>query len=137
MPNQKAPLAWVVVAVLFFAGALLVLQPYRADWPGTEYGDPVRRYLRTAIRQDSVGLARLSASPAPVRWALASARNEPGTLALWGGRIQAWAGPRHGDTTEVFVYPPGDRCGETPIVLRVVGQGERMRVVAAESECFR
>lgn len=138
MANGKAPIVGVILALLLLAAAFLVLQPYTADWPATAYGSPVRRYLRTAIREDSAGLARLSVSPAPVRWALASARGQPKTLALWGGRIQAFVGAQRGDTAEVFVYPAaGDDCGEAPIVLRVVGSGHAMRVLAAESACFR
>ena len=136
MHNGSARLASVLGALLLLVAALLLFQPYTADWPGTEYGKPVRRYLHTAIRQDSLALARLSVSATPVRWALGSARSRPGILALWGGRVDTYTGPRHGDTAEVFVYPAGRACDAAPIVLRVVGTGDAMRVLAAESDCL-
>lgn len=136
MRNGKAQLLSVGASLALLAAALLLFQPYTADWPGTEYGKPVRRYLRTAIRQDSTALARLSVSAAPVRWALGSARSRPATLANWGGRIETMAGPRHGDTVELFVYPTGKACDDAPIMLRVVGAGDAMRVLAAESACL-
>jgi hypothetical protein len=137
MTNGKASMVGVIAALLLLAAALLVLQPYTADWPGTEYTQPAREYLHAAMRQDSVELVRMSGSPAPVRWALASARRHPDTLALWRGRIQAYTGIRQGDTAEVFVYPPGEPCGEAPILLRVVGAGSAMRVLEASSGCLR
>ncbi|HYC30636.1 MAG TPA: hypothetical protein VEB59_00020 [Gemmatimonadales bacterium] len=137
MRNGNAPVAGVlIVALALLAAALLLFQPYTADWPGTDYGKAVRRYLRTAIRQDSLSLAELSTSSAPVRWALGAARHRPRTLALWGGRVETFVGPHRGDTAEVFVYPLGRTCEHAPIVLRVVGMGDGMRVMAAESACL-
>jgi hypothetical protein len=135
--SSTAPAAGVVAALLLFVAALLLLQPYTAEWPGTGYGKPVRRYLRTAIRQDSVALARLSGSEAPVRWALSAARHRSEALALWGGRVETWVGPPQGDTAELFVYPVGRGCHDAPIVLRVIGKGAAMRVLAADSDCLR
>ena len=136
MRNGRAPVIGVIVTLVLLAGALLLLQPYTADWPGTDYGKPVRRYLRTAIRRDSLTLAKLSTSAAPVRWALGSARSRPRTLALWGGRVDTWVGPHRGDTAEVFVYPTDRAWCDEPVVLQVVGSGNAMRVLAAESACF-
>jgi hypothetical protein len=83
-----------------------------------------------------VGLVRLSASPAPVTWALRAARTHGDSLALWGRRIEAWTGELHGDTAEVFVYPQGQHCDEAPIVFRFVGTGRDARVVQASSACL-
>jgi len=136
MANGKIPLYLTLLVIALLAAALLTFQPYSADWPGTGYTKPAQRYIRAAIRQDSVGLVRLSASLSPVAWALDAARAHPDTLALWGGRVQAWTGERRGDTAEVFVYPLGDVCGEAPIVLRFVGAGSDARVLRASSACL-
>jgi hypothetical protein len=136
MVNGKIPLYLTLLVMASLAAALLTFQPYSADWPGTGYTKPAQRYIRAAIRQDSVGLVGLSASLSPVAWALNAARAHPDTLALWGRRVQAWTGERWGDTAEVFVYPPGDACGEAPIVLRFVGSGSDARVLRASSACL-
>jgi hypothetical protein len=136
MVNGKIPLYLTLLVMASLAAALLTFQPYSADWPGTGYTKPAQRYIRAAIRQDSVGLVGLSASLSPVAWALNAARAHPDTLALWGRRVQAWTGDRRGDTAEVFVYPPGDACGEAPIVLRFVGSGSDARVLRASSACL-
>jgi len=136
MANGKVPLYLTLLAMAVLAAALLTFQPYSADWPGTGYTKPAQRYLRAAIRQDSVDLARLSVSLSPVAWALGAARAHPDTLALWGRRVQAFTGERRGDTAEVFVYPVGEVCGEAPIVLRFVGSGSNARVLVASSACL-
>ena len=134
-----------IYATLIFLGALLaallVFQPYSADWPGSRYTEPTRRYLRAAMRQDSATLKGLSASEAPVRWALATARRHPDILKLWNGRIEAMTGERRGDTTEVFVYPyypypPQHTCEDDPIVLRFVSSPAEVKVLTAGSECL-
>ncbi len=136
MVNGKMPLYLTLLVTALLAAALLTFQPYSADWPGTGYTKPAQRYIRAAIRQDSVGLVRLSVSLSPVAWALDAARAYPDTLALWGRRVQAYTGERRGDTAEVFVYPPGDVCGDAPLVLRFVGSGSDARVVRASSACL-
>jgi len=136
MANGKTPLYVTLLLLALLGGTLLLFQPYRADWPGTAYAEPARRYIRAALRQDSVGLVRLSASPAPVTWALRAARTHGDSLALWGRRIQAYAGELRSDTAEVFVYPPGEHCDAAPIVFRFVGTGRDARVVQASSDCL-
>jgi hypothetical protein len=78
----------------------------------------------------------LSASVDPVVWGLNAARRHPDSLAAWAGHMQAWTGERRGDTTEVFVYAAGERCGYKPIVLRFVGAGNSARVWKASSVCL-
>lgn len=134
--NNRIPLLLTLLLAALLITALLTLQPYSADWPGTAYAEPARSYIRAAMRQDSVGLSRLTASGAAVAWALRAAREHPDTLALWGRRIRAWTGARRGDTTEVFVYGPDDVCGESPIVFRFVGSGSRAKVLQAHSACL-
>jgi hypothetical protein len=136
MVNGKIPLYLTLLVMALFAAVLLTFQPYSADWPGTAYTKPAQRYIRAAIRQDSVGLLRLSVTRSPVSWALEAARAHPDTLALWARRVQAFTGERRGDTAEVFVYPLGDACGEAPIVLRFVGTGSRAKVLGASSACL-
>jgi hypothetical protein len=136
MTNGKMPLYLTALALGLLAAALLVLQPYSADWPGTEYAKLARQYIRAGLRQDSAALVRLSASTAAVRWALDAGRVHRDSLKLWQRRIQAWTGERRGDTAEVFVYAAGDECGDAPIVLRLVGTGGGIRVFRASSTCW-
>ena len=138
MANDRQPIYATLVFLGILLTALVVLQPYSADWPGTAYNEPARRYLRAAMRQDSATLIRLSTSESPVRWALAAARHHPDHLTIWKGRIEAWTGERRGDTTEVFVYPhpAGRTCEEEPIVLRFVTSGTAPKVVEASSTCL-
>jgi hypothetical protein len=134
--NGRAPVYATLLALSLLAVVLLLVQPYSADWPGTDYAEPARRYIRAAIGQDSAALAGVTATDEPVRWAMWAARRHPGTLALWQRRLQAFVGERRGDTTEVFVYPPGERCGQSPIVLRFLGSGATARVIQASSACL-
>lgn len=136
MVNGKTPLLLTLLAAGLFMATLLIVQPYSADWPGGAYAKPAKRYIQAALRQDSVRLARLSATDAPVVWALDAARMHRESLALWTGRIQARTGVRWGDTTEVFLYPSGDACSEAPILFRFVGSGTDARVVSASSACL-
>ena len=136
MDDGNKPLFLTIIAAGVFLAALFTLQPYSADWPGRAYIKPAQRYIQAALRQDSMRLARLSASDAPVVWALDAARAHPESLALWGGRTRAWTGVRSGDTTEVFLYPQGEVCSEDPIVFRFVGLGREARVLSASSSCL-
>ena len=134
--NGKTPAYLTLLAVTIFVALVLTLQPYSADWPGRDFARPAQHYVRAAIRRDSVGLARLSTSIAPVVWALGAARAHPDSLALWARNAHAWTGERRGDTTEVFFYSAGDGCAEAPIVFRFVGSGDAARVLRASSACF-
>ena len=136
MVNGKAPLYLTVVGAVLLGAAVFLIQPYSADFPGTAYAKPARRYLHAAISQDSVGLSRLSASGAAVAWALEAARTHPDSLAAWAGRTEAWTGVRRGDTTYVLVFPAGEPCSNVPIVLQFVGAGDHARVTRASSACF-
>ena len=135
MATDRRPLYGTLIFLGILLLALLVLQPYSADWPSA-YSQPARRYISAALHQDSAALTRLSTSESPVRWALAAARQHPERLTIWKGRIEAWTGERRGDTTEVFVYPSGWDCQQEPIVLRFVGPGTAPKVVDASSECL-
>jgi hypothetical protein len=136
MANDKKPLLLTILAAGLLVAGLATIQPYSADSSGRAYIKPAQRYIRAALRQDSVRLARLSASDMPVVWALDAARTHPESLALWAGHTRAWTGPRWGDTTEVFLYPPGELCSEAPIVFRFVGSGSDARVLSASSSCL-
>ena len=141
MVEDKRPIYATLIFLGALLAALLVFQPYSADWPGSRYTETARRYIRAAMRQDSATLRHLSASEAPVRWALATARRRPGLLRLWNGRIEALTGEHRGDTTEVFVYPyypypARHSCQQQPIVLRFVDSPAALRVLSAGSECL-
>lgn len=133
MIDGKMPLHLTAVVFGLLGAALLLFQPYSADWPGTAYADPARRFIRAALRQDSAELTRLSTSPAPVRWALNAGRAHRDTLAHWEHRVQAYAGEVRGDTTEVFVFPSRDYWAGDPIVFRFVGTDSKARVATARS----
>ncbi len=136
MVNGKTPFYLMVVAALLFGAAILVVQPYSADFPGTAYAKPARTYLRAAIHQDSLGLDRVSASAAAVKWALDVARTHPDSLAAWAGRTHTYIAAYRADTVEVLVYPDREPCSEVPIVLRFTGTGRQARVVQASSACL-
>jgi hypothetical protein len=136
MVNGRMPLYLTALALGLLGAALIVFQPYSADWPGTAYAGPARRYIRAALRRDSAELTRLSVPGTAVTWALNASRAHRGSLELWAGRIQAYTGELRGDTAEVFVYPPADACGEDPIVFRFVGVGSSARVLTASSTCW-
>jgi hypothetical protein len=136
MVDGKQPLFLTIIAAALFVAALITLQPYSADWPGTAYIKPAQHYIRAALRQDSARLARLSASATPVVWALDAARTHPESLALWEGHTRARTGVRSADTTEVFLYPTGEACSEAPIVFRFVGSGSDAKVLSASSTCL-
>ena len=59
MATDRHPIYGTLVFLGILLAALLTLQPYSADWPGSLYSDPARRYIRAAMRQDSAALARL------------------------------------------------------------------------------
>lgn len=136
MVNGRTPLYLTALALGLLGAALFVFQPYSADWPGTAYAKPARAFLRAALRQDSAALIGLSASPEAVGWALDAGRSHGASLRLWQRRIEAFTGERHGDTTEVFVYPHGGGCGDAPIVLEFAGGDGGARVVRASSTCW-
>lgn len=136
MVKGKEPLFLTILAAGLFVAALFTVQPYSADWPGGGYTKPAQRYIRAALRQDSVRLTRLSASDIAVLWALDAARTHRESLALWSGHTRAWTGARSGDTTEVFLYPRGEVCSKAPIVFRFVGSASAARVLSARSTCL-
>lgn len=136
MVDGKEPLFLTILAAGVFVIALVTFQPYSADWPGEGYARPAKRFLRAALRQDSLKLAQLSLSPSPVAWALEAARTHPESLSLWAGRVSAFTGKHSGDTTEVFLYPRGEVCGQAPIVFRFVGSGDDAKVLSARAPCL-
>jgi hypothetical protein len=136
MSDDKAPLYLWLVAAALLATAVMTLQPYSAESVGKGFGKPAERYVRAALAQDSVALARLSATDRPVIWALAAARRSPASLAAWAHHTQAWTGERRGDTTQVFLYSAADVCGDAPIQFRFVHARSGAKVVGASSACL-
>ncbi len=136
MENGKTSLLLTLVAAVLASGALLLIQPYSADFPGTQYAKPARRFLRAAIHRDSADLQRLSASATAVDWALHVAGAHPDSLASWAGRTHTYVTARRGDTTEVLVYPAAEPCSDVPVVLAFVGTRSRAKVVKASSACL-
>jgi hypothetical protein len=134
--KSKEPFLLTMLAAGLFVAALFTLQPYSADSSGRAYAKPARAYIRAALGLDSVRLARLSASNIPVEWALSASRTHSESLALWAGPTSAWTGWRSGDTTDVFLYPPGELCSKAPIVFRFLGSGSDARVVSVSSSCL-
>jgi hypothetical protein len=135
MTDEGKPLALTILLLGLGVTVLFLFQPYTA-WPGAAFARPAVRYVRAALRGDSVKLARLSASAGPVVWALNAARSHRESLAFWSGSNDARTGVRSGDTMQVFLYPSGAECSEAPIILRLVGSGGNAKVVSAASACI-
>ncbi len=68
-----------------------------------------------------------------MQWALAAARFQPDSLALWARQAEAWTGNRRGDTAEVFLTVPKSDCN---MVLEFVGPAERAKIEAASAICL-
>ena len=136
MVNGKMPLYLTALGLAGLGLGGLLWQPYSADFPGTQYAKPIRRYIRAAVQKDSAGLVRQSASPAAVTWGLAAGRAHGASLAQWERGMQARTGQHRGDTAQVFVYPIGNECENAPIVLQLVGDDGRARVIRASSSCW-
>jgi hypothetical protein len=135
MTDDGKPLVLTILLLGLSVLVLLLFQPYTA-WPGAAFGRPAVRYVRAALRGDSVKLAKLSASAEPVAWALSAARSHRESLAFWSGSNDARTGVRSGDTMQVFLYPSGPECSEAPIILHFVGSGASAKVVSAASACI-
>ncbi len=134
--NGKMPLLLTLAAAAAFLAGLLIVQPYSAEGSGGHYAKPAKRYIRAALREDSVKLASLSANNVPVAWALDAARRHRESLVLWTGRSEARTGPRSGDTIQVFLYPSSDACSEAPIRFQFIETGGDVRVLSASSSCL-
>lgn len=134
--NGKMPLLLTLAVAAAFFAILLIVQPYSAEGSGGAYAQPAKRYIRAALRQDSVKLAAMSTTSVPVVWALDAARMHRESLVLWTGRTEALTGPRSGDTTEVFLYPSTDACSGAPIRFRFVEARGNPQVLSASSSCL-
>ncbi|MFL5516196.1 MAG: hypothetical protein ACJ8DJ_08570 [Gemmatimonadales bacterium] len=134
--NGKTPAVLTLLATALLVAAVLILQPYSAEPTAAAYAKPARRYIRAALHQDSLALARASTSMRPVNWALRAARQRPDSLAAWSGHMSAVTGEHRGDTTVVLVFGESRRCSLVPIVLRFVGTGRDARVAQASSSCL-
>ena len=131
--NGRMPLLLTAIAAAIMAVVMLVLQPYSVRSPWTVYSAPARRYLRSALERDSLGLVRQSDGDGSVGWVLAMARRHSDSLAVWSRSAVAWAGTRHADTAEVFVAAPQSTCS---LVFRFVGPARQARVRKASGTCF-
>lgn len=136
MTDANKPLLLTIAAAGIFVAVLLTSQPYSSDWPGGGYTKSAQRYIRAALQQDSQTLTRLSANARPVAWALRTSRLHHEDLAHWKGRTQAWTGARAGDTTEVFLYPSGEVCEDSPIYFHFIGAGRNARVASISAPCI-
>jgi hypothetical protein len=134
MPDDKKALVLTILLAGLFLGLLLLVQPYTAV--GGPFTKPAQRYVRAALRGDSVKLAALSASTEPVAWALTAGRSHRESLAYWSGGSWTSTGVRSGDTVEIFLYPAGEQCSQAPIILHFVGSGGNAKVVSAASSCI-
>lgn len=136
MVNGRMPLYLTLLAGALFALALAILQPYSVSSHWRAYTKPAQRYLRAALKQDSLALVRQSSSQAPVAWALNAARMHPESLAVWARLAEAWTGGRRGDTIDVLLHTNSEVCSQHPIWLSFVGTGDEVRVLQTSSTCF-
>src|SRR3954471_25052959 len=136
MINGSMPVYLTALGLAALGFGTLVWQPYSADFPGTQYAKPIRRYIHAAVEHDSAGLARLSASSSAVSWGLTAGRAHAGSLAHWERGMQAWSGQQRGDTAQVFVFSDGTMCQNAPIELQLVGRDGGARVLRASSSCW-
>lgn len=118
---------------VLLAGVLLTLQPYSVTSPWDVYTNSARQFLGAAVRRDTTELYHRALGATAVQWALAAAQHRPESLAYWARHAEAWAGNRHGETTEVFVGAPPSRCD---LVLQFVGPAEHAKIERASSTCF-
>jgi hypothetical protein len=124
----------LVMFGVLLAGLLLVLvlQPYSVVSPWSRFDDPGRRYLRAALRHDTVALQSMSASSRPVRWAIGVGQANPAALATWERWARASVGVTRGDTTDVWYHTPTAAC---PFRLSFLGD-HGSRVVDADARCY-
>jgi hypothetical protein len=134
--NGKTPLLLTLAGAILLVAAIAVLQPYSVTSPWSVYTRPAQRFLRAALRGDSVALAHQSASPEPVVWALQAARKHRDSLAVWARSAEASTGGKWGDTAEVLLQTPTDVCSKDPIWIRFAGVGDNAIVLRASSTCF-
>ena len=134
MINGRMPLYLTALGLAGLGVGALVWQPYSADFPGTQYAKPIRRYIHAAVRHDSAGLVRQSATAAAVTWGLQGGEGPRRVACAVGAWMQAWTGEQQGDTAQVFVYSDGTMCENAPIVLQLVGSDGAARVVAGKLE---
>jgi hypothetical protein len=134
--NGKTPLYLTILAVLLAGGVVFAVQPYSAPSRWYRYTGPSRSYLRAALRQDSISLARQSLSSAPVTWGLHAARAHPQAMIVWTRYARPAWGLEQGDTAIVFLDTSTEVCDRDPIVLRFVTTEAGPRVLEASSACF-
>jgi hypothetical protein len=134
MINGRTPYLMSLVAGVILLGALLLFQPYSVSHSSWHvYTRPAREYLDAASHHDSARLRRQALGATAVQWALAAARFQPDSLAVWARQAEAWTGNRRGDTAEVFLTVPKSDCN---MVLEFVGPAERAKVDAASAVCL-
>jgi hypothetical protein len=136
MTNGRVPAGLLVLATVVAIVAVLWLQPYSVVSPYRAYTEPARRFLRTALVQDSLELKTGAASPQPVRWALRAARANPKALAIWAQVLRPYSGLQRGDTATVVFQTSTRVCHLQPIAMTFIRGAEGPRVLVASSACF-
>jgi hypothetical protein len=136
MTNRVGPAGGIGLLLLAMVAILLWLQPDSVFSPDRPYSEAARRFLRTALAHDSLGLQRQAVSPEPVRWALRAAREDSAALAMWAERLLPHVGRRSGDTTTVVFETGTHTCYLQPVTMTFVGEASGARVLGASSDCF-
>jgi hypothetical protein len=134
MIANRMPLYLSLASLTLAIAAVLILQPYSVISPWSAFDQPGQRYFSAALRRDSIELARLSLSRAPVEWALSAEHNQRNSLAAWAHNASASVGVKRGDTTAVLFETPTGAC---PVLLTFVGPDGRARVLQAAARCYR
>jgi hypothetical protein len=136
--KQRLQFAAVIMG-LVFASAWLVwslASRYSPRDPYQDFLEPTQRFLGLALAMDSLGLGRLEAAPAAVRWALDASRGNAARMRALQSGLEAASGMRNGDGTVVFFSAKSlGRCDEWPLVITFSGPAASARITSLSAGC--
>ncbi|HXY19362.1 MAG TPA: hypothetical protein VEH83_05145 [Gemmatimonadales bacterium] len=135
--NSRSTLAiriLVVAAVCLIAWAMM--RVYTVGPSYAPYVAPAHAFLRATLARDSAALARQSAGPAAVQWALEAGRRDTVALRDLERDLYLGSGTRKGDSTVVwFSAPARGECVGWSLTLTFVGRGDSARIARASARC--
>lgn len=124
--------AFLVVAFVVVGWNLLTL------YSGSTRFDPHRRLLRSFFRaaraQDTARIRTLVSSDQPLRWALATAAQQPRVLPDPDGDISIRGASRSPGVEEIAVWARGS-CVDHPLFVTLIGDGRDRRIAGVQTAC--